>query len=65
MNKNIGTIDKGLRIVVGLALLAYAIWGTSNYTWVGWLGVIPLVTAAIGWCPPYAILGINTCKVKK
>ena len=65
MNKNVGTIDKGLRIVVGLALLAYAIWGTSNYTWVGWLGVIPLVTAAIGWCPPYAILGINTCKVKK
>ena len=65
MNKNIGTIDKGLRIVVGLALLAYAIWGTGAYTWVGWLGVVPLVTAAIGWCPPYAILGINTCKVKK
>ena len=65
MNKNIGTIDKGLRIVVGLALLAYAIWGTGTYTWVGWLGIVPLVTAAIGWCPPYAILGINTCKVKK
>jgi len=65
MNKNVGTIDKGLRIVVGLALLAYAIWGTGTYTWVGWLGVIPLVTAAIGWCPPYAILGISTCKANK
>jgi len=65
MNKNIGTIDKGIRIVAGLVLLAYAIWGTSDYTWIGWFGIVPLVTAIIGWCPPYSLLGINTCSVKK
>jgi hypothetical protein len=35
---------------------------TGTIGWWGWLGVLPLLTAAIGWCPPYAMLGINTCK---
>jgi hypothetical protein len=65
MNKNIGNAERGIRAIVGLALLAWAIWGTGQYTWIGWIGVVPLVTAAIGWCPPYAILGINTCSTKK
>lgn len=64
MKKNVGTIDRGLRIVVGLALLAWAIWGTGQYTWVGWIGVVPILTALVGWCPPYALLGINTCSTK-
>jgi len=65
MTKNIGTIDKALRVIVGLALLAYALWGTSQYTWIGWIGIVPILTALIGWCPPYALLGINTCSTKK
>ena len=65
MTKNIGTIDKALRVIVGLALLAYALWGTSQYIWVGWIGIVPILTALIGWCPPYALLGISTCSTKK
>lgn len=64
MKKNVGTVDRGLRIVVGLALLAWAIWGTGQYTWVGWIGVVPILTALVGWCPPYSLLGINTCSTK-
>jgi len=65
MNKNIGNIERGIRAIVGLALLAYAMWGTGEYTWLGWIGVVPLLTAVIGWCPPYALLGISTCATKK
>ncbi|MFO0490197.1 MAG: DUF2892 domain-containing protein, partial [Curvibacter sp.] len=45
-----------------LVLAALAATGTVG--WWGWLGVIPLVTGLIGWCPPYALLGINTCRTK-
>jgi hypothetical protein len=60
MSTNIGGIERILRIVVGLALIAIVFVGpTTNW---GWIGVIPLATGLIGWCPPYALLGINTCK---
>jgi hypothetical protein len=59
MSKNIGGIERILRIVVGLALIAIVFVGPQT-VW-GWLGVIPLATGLIGWCPPYALLGINTC----
>lgn len=64
MTTNEGIVDRTLRIAVGLALIAVAlgIFG-PNYTspW-GWIGVIPLATGLIGWCPAYTLLGINTCK---
>lgn len=63
MNTNIGSIDRVLRIVVGLALIALALGYLPGFTpsvW-GWIGVIPLGTALIGWCPLYTILGVNTC----
>ena len=59
MKSNVGGIDRVLRIVVGLALIALA--ATNTVGWWGWLGVVPLLTGALGWCPPYSILGINTC----
>jgi hypothetical protein len=64
MSANIGTIDRGLRIVVGLALIAAALglFGPAYQTAWGWIGLIPLVTAFVSWCPAYAILGIRTCK---
>jgi len=61
MQKNIGAMDRGLRVVVGLALIALAVTGTIG-VW-GWIGVVPLATAAIGWCPAYRLLGIRTCPV--
>lgn len=63
MKANVGGIDRILRIVAGLVLIALAATGTVG-AW-GWLGVVPLATGALGWCPPYAILGFNTCAMKK
>ncbi|MCX7662234.1 MAG: DUF2892 domain-containing protein [Tepidimonas fonticaldi] len=60
MTRNVGGIDRVLRIVLGLVLIALAATGTVGL-W-GWIGVVPLATGLIGWCPPYAIFGINTCK---
>ena len=61
--QNVGTIDRVIRAVIGLGLIALVFVGPQT-VW-GWIGVVPLVTAIIGWCPPYALLGINTCGVKK
>ena len=63
MKANVGGIDRSLRIVAGLVLIGLAATGTVG-AW-GWIGVVPLATGAIGWCPPYAILGFNTCAMKK
>ena len=62
MKKNVGTIDRSIRALAGLVIIAI---GVVFQSWWGTLGLIPLATAAIGWCPPYAILGFNTCRVKE
>lgn len=63
MKPNVGGIDRILRIVIGLVLIGLAATGTVG--WWGWLGIVPLATGALGWCPPYAMLGFNTCSMKK
>jgi hypothetical protein len=60
MKKNIGSIERAARVVLGLAVLALAFVGPKT-PW-AYLGIIPLATGLIGWCPPYALLGISTCK---
>ena len=66
MSTNVGTVDRVIRIIVGLALLWYALLApASGYNWVGWIGVIPIVTALVGICPLYSILGVNTCPAKR
>lgn len=68
MARNIGSVDRILRIVFGLALIAYAIplgFSQTGWNWVGWIGVVPLLTAAIGNCPLYSILGLSTCPVAR
>lgn len=62
MTKNIGNIERIIRIVGGLVLIALAATSTMG-VW-GWLGLVPLATGLVGWCPPYSLLGINTCKNK-
>ncbi|MBK0398458.1 DUF2892 domain-containing protein [Limibaculum sp. M0105] len=57
---NIGTTDRILRIVLGLLLIGMAIGGQIG-PW-GWIGIVPVLTAFIRYCPAYAILGIRTCK---
>lgn len=60
MTTNIGSIDRVLRILVGLGLISLVFVGPQT-PW-GWIGVVPLATALIGWCPAYTLLGIKTCK---
>lgn len=57
---NEGKFDRALRIIVGLALIALTFVGPKS-AW-GWIGLVPLLTGAFGFCPVYALLGINTCK---
>lgn len=62
MKTNEGNIDRILRIVAGLALIGLTLTGNIG-VW-GWIGVVPLATGAIGWCPLYTVLGLNTCPMK-
>jgi DUF2892 family protein len=64
MKPNVGTIDRIARIVVGVLLLAYAIpigFSTTGWNWVGWIGVVPLLTGVFGYCPAYRLIGLSTC----
>lgn len=58
--KNVGTIDRSVRVLAGLVLLSLVFFGPQT-PW-GWIGVVPLFTAFLGWCPAYTLFGINTCK---
>lgn len=63
MKANVGGIDRVLRIVVGLALIAWVLFA-SGPVW-AWIGVLPLATGLINFCPAYSIFGINSCKPKQ
>ena len=63
MKANVGTIDRVLRIIVGLALIGLAATGTVG-VW-GWIGVVPLATGLFKFCPAYAIFGLNTCPMQQ
>jgi hypothetical protein len=62
MKLNVGGVDRALRIVAGLVLIALAATGTVG--WWGWLGIVPLLTGLVRLCPLYTLLGINTCPLK-
>jgi hypothetical protein len=68
MVTNVGMFDRIARIVIGLVLIAYAIplgFPQTGWNWIGWIGVIPLATALIGYCPLYSVLGLSTCTTQK
>lgn len=60
MKKNVGSIERVIRFAVGAILLSLVFVGPQTL-W-GLIGIVPLFTAIVGWCPPYALLGISTCK---
>jgi len=62
MKTNVGSCDKVFRTVVGLAIIGV---GLYFRTWWGAVGLLPILVAALGWCPLYVLLGINTCPVRK
>lgn len=64
MPNNVGTIDRVARIAIGSLLIAYAIpigFPVTGWNWVGWIGVIPILTAIFGYCPAYTMVGLSTC----
>jgi hypothetical protein len=63
MKLNVGGIDKILRVVAGVALLAMTFFGVIGM-W-GYIGIVPLATGLIGWCPLYPLLGMSTCPANK
>jgi len=60
MKRNIGNIERGIRIIGGLAIFSLAFVGPQS-PW-ALLGIVPVLTGIIGWCPPYHLLGVNTCR---
>ena len=63
LDVNEGTIDRGIRIIFGLALLSLTFFGPKT-AW-GFIGIIPFVTGLFGYCPLYAAFGLSTCPIKK
>ncbi len=64
MKPNIGKTDKWIRIILGLAVLSLLYFLDGNLRWLGLIGLIPLITGIINYCPLYALLGISTIKNK-
>ena len=62
MKQNVGSVERIIRVVLGLAIIGA---GVMYASWWGAIGAVLVVTGLIGWCPPYAIMGMNTCKVKQ
>lgn len=58
--RNIGSVDQVVRIVIGAALISLVFWGPQT-NW-GWVGLIPLVTAFVSFCPLYRLMGVSTCR---
>ena len=61
--KNAGTLDRTIRIVLGLSLLALAFFGPK--TAIGYVGIVPLLTGLVGFCPLYRLVGLSTCPVPR
>ena len=65
LKKNVGTVDRVLRIVLGLALLAcFFLFPDASYRWAFLIGLVPLATGLMSSCPVYSVLGLSTCPMK-
>jgi hypothetical protein len=60
MVKNVGSTEKVIRIIIGLALLSMLFWVEGQARWWGLIGLVPIATALVSWCPVWALFGINT-----
>jgi hypothetical protein len=61
MKSNVGSIDRVIRVVLGLGLLSAVFWLQGSVRWFGLIGLVPLFTAIFSFCPLYTVLGIRTC----
>lgn len=64
---NVGTADRVVRVLLGLALIGFALFGPADIQWksLGWIGVLPIFTALFGTCPLYSVLGISSTSASK
>lgn len=63
MTINVGWVDRTIRVLLGAALLAWAlgyVWPGTGWNWIGWVGIVPILTGFIGSCPVYSMLGVST-----
>jgi hypothetical protein len=65
VNKNVGKLDKVIRIVVGLVLFSLLYFLEKPLGYIGLIGAVPLLTALVGYCPLYKIVGLSTCPLNK
>lgn len=65
MNANVGSLDKAIRVLVGLGLLSLFYFLDGNARYLGLIGLVPLLTAVMSFCPLYTLLGLSTCPTKK
>jgi len=68
MSVNMGFVDRFARVLLGLALIAYAVpigFPATGWNWIGWIGIVPLLTGIFGLCPLYSMLGISTCAIQR
>ena len=64
MTANVGSADRIIRILIGAALIAFAlnlVFPNTGWNWLGWIGVVPILTALFGYCPAYSVFGMTTC----
>lgn len=62
MNANVGKADKAIRLVMAVVLFSLFFIFEGNLKWIGLVGIVPLMTALMNWCPLYTVFGMNTCK---
>jgi hypothetical protein len=62
MQANVGGFDRIARIVIGVALILFALLSSSEYRWWGLIGLVPLFTGLVRWCPLYVPFGIKSCR---
>ncbi len=65
MQANVGGIDRAVRIIVGLGLLSMFFFVQGDAKWWGLIGLVPLFTALVRWCPAYTLFGVKTCSTSK
>jgi hypothetical protein len=65
MSINIGSVDRIIRVAIGLVLLSLPLWLDSPWRWLGLIGIMPLFTGLAGRCPGYRLLGLSTCPMRK
>ena len=65
MTTNVGKIDNAVRIIAGIVLLTLFFILDGSARWLGLIGLVPLITGLVGWCPAYAMIGVNTCPVRQ